>query len=114
MPVAVMSGRDLADIRTRISTPEIWYAGSHGFERIAPDGSYHQNDAAAAAVPVLEHAAAELPNAWRTLREYAWSTSASPLRFTIAMSQCSGLVTSRRRYTTSGSATGCGSRAAAK
>jgi trehalose-6-phosphatase len=40
--------------------PGLWYAGSHGFESIAPDGSYRQNDEAAAAVPVLEQAAAEL------------------------------------------------------
>ena len=62
-PVAVLSGRDLADIKSRVSTPGIWYAGSHGFEVTGPDGSYHQNEAAAAAVPVLERAAAELRDA---------------------------------------------------
>ena len=59
-PVAVLSGRDLADIRTRVDTPGLWYAGSHGFELTGPDGTYHQNEAAAAIVPVLEQAAAEL------------------------------------------------------
>ncbi|MBI2694258.1 trehalose-phosphatase [Mycobacterium nebraskense] len=59
-PVAVLSGRDLADIRTRVDTPGLWYAGSHGFELTGPDGTYHQNEAAAAFVPVLEQAAAEL------------------------------------------------------
>ncbi len=59
-PVAILSGRDLADIRTRVSIPGIWYAGSHGFELTEPDGTYHQNEAAAAAVEVLERAAAEL------------------------------------------------------
>ncbi len=59
-PVAVLSGRDLADIRTRVGTPGLWYAGSHGFELTGPDGTYHQNEAAAAYVPVLERAAAEL------------------------------------------------------
>jgi alpha,alpha-trehalase len=59
-PVAVLSGRDLADIRERVGLSAIWYAGSHGFELIGPDGSHHHNDAAAAAVPVLEDAAAEL------------------------------------------------------
>ena len=58
--VAILSGRDLADIRDRVGLPGIWYAGSHGFELIGPDGSYHRNDAASAAVPVLERAAAEL------------------------------------------------------
>ncbi|MBV8292852.1 MAG: trehalose-phosphatase, partial [Mycobacterium sp.] len=59
-PVAILSGRDLADIRDRVGLPGIWYAGSHGFELIGPDGSYHQYDAAAAVVPVLESAAADL------------------------------------------------------
>ncbi len=59
-PVAVLSGRDLADVSRRLGVPGIWYAGSHGFELTAPDGTHHQNEDAAAAVPVLEQAAAEL------------------------------------------------------
>ena len=59
-PVAILSGRDLADIRSRVQVPGIWYAGSHGFELTEPDGTYHQNEAAAAAVGVLERAAEEL------------------------------------------------------
>jgi trehalose 6-phosphate phosphatase len=59
-PVAVLSGRDLADVTERVGLPGIWYAGSHGFELTAPDGTHHQNDAAAAAIPVLEQVAAEL------------------------------------------------------
>lgn len=59
-PVAILSGRDLADVTDRVGLPGIWYAGSHGFELTAPDGTHHQNDAAAAAIPLLESAAAEL------------------------------------------------------
>jgi trehalose-phosphatase len=59
-PVAVLSGRDLADIRERVGVPGLWYAGSHGFELIDPDGCHHDHDAALAAVPALEHAAAVL------------------------------------------------------
>ncbi len=59
-PVAVLSGRDLADVRLRIGLPGIWYAGSHGFELTGPDGAHHQNAEAAAIIPVLEEAAAEL------------------------------------------------------
>ena len=59
-PVAILSGRDLADIRDRVGIPGMWYAGSHGFELIGPDGSHHHNDAAAASIPLLESAAAEL------------------------------------------------------
>src|ERR1700726_2405549 len=42
-PVAVLSGRDLADVTKRLGVPGIWYAGSHGFELTAPDGTHHQN-----------------------------------------------------------------------
>ena len=59
-PVAVLSGRDLADIRARVGIPGLWYAGSHGFEMVGPDGTHHQNETAAAAVPLLEAAAADL------------------------------------------------------
>lgn len=59
-PVAVLSGRDLADVTKRVGVPGIWYAGSHGFELTAPDGTHHQNDAAAAAIDVLAQAAAAL------------------------------------------------------
>ncbi|GAY13514.1 trehalose-phosphatase [Mycobacterium sp. shizuoka-1] len=59
-PVAVLSGRDLADVRARVGIPGLWYAGSHGFEMVAPDGTHHQNEVAAAAVPVLAAAAGEL------------------------------------------------------
>jgi trehalose 6-phosphate phosphatase len=47
-------------VSKRVGLPGIWYAGSHGFELTAPDGTHHQNDAAAAAIPVLEQAAAQL------------------------------------------------------
>jgi len=59
-PVAVLSGRDLADVTERVGLPDIWYAGSHGFELTAPDGTHHQNDAAAAVIPVLAQVAAQL------------------------------------------------------
>lgn len=62
-PVAILSGRDLADIHSRVGIPGLWYAGSHGFEMIGPDGRHHENQTAAAAVPVLERAAAELTEA---------------------------------------------------
>jgi len=42
-PVAILSGRDLADIRARAAIHGIWYAGSHGFELTEPDGTYHRN-----------------------------------------------------------------------
>lgn len=59
-PVAVLSGRGLEDIQARVGIPGLWYAGSHGFEMVGPDGSYHRNETAAEAIPVLADAAAEL------------------------------------------------------
>jgi trehalose 6-phosphate phosphatase len=59
-PVAILSGRDLADVRDRIGLPGLWYAGSHGFELTGPDGKHHENAEAAASIPVLSEAAAEL------------------------------------------------------
>jgi trehalose 6-phosphate phosphatase len=59
-PVAILSGRDLADVRERIGLPGLWYAGSHGFELTGPDGTHHQNPEAAASIPVLTEAAADL------------------------------------------------------
>ena len=59
-PVAILSGRDLADVRDRIGLPGIWYAGSHGFELTGPDDAHHENPEAAASIPVLAEAAAAL------------------------------------------------------
>lgn len=59
-PVAIISGRDLPDVQTRVGLSGIWYAGSHGFELVGPSGEYHQNDAALAAVPYLDRAATAL------------------------------------------------------
>ena len=59
-PVAILSGRDLADVRERIGLPGLWYAGSHGFELTGPDGTHHENPEAAASIPVLAGAAADL------------------------------------------------------
>jgi alpha,alpha-trehalase len=66
--VAVLSGRDLIDIRSRIGLSGIWYAGSHGFELTAPDGTHHQNEIAASVLAVLEHAAAELRDRFAHVR----------------------------------------------
>lgn len=59
-PVAVISGRDLRDVWRRIGLDGIWYAGSHGFELDGPGGRHHEHEAAHAALPALERAAATL------------------------------------------------------
>jgi len=45
-PVAVISGRDLADVRRRVGIDDIVYAGSHGFDIAGPDGLRQRPDAA--------------------------------------------------------------------
>ncbi|WP_082698659.1 trehalose-phosphatase [Mycobacterium sp. GA-2829] len=55
-PVAILSSRDLDDLRHRVGLAGIWYAGSGGFEIADPDGSVRQHDSAAQAVPLLQAA----------------------------------------------------------
>jgi trehalose-phosphatase len=38
VPVAVVSGRGADDVRARVGLDGVWYAGSHGFELVWPDG----------------------------------------------------------------------------
>jgi alpha,alpha-trehalase len=59
-PVAVVSGRDLADVRGRVKVDGVWYAGSHGVELVAPDGTHHENVVAADVIGTLAHAASRL------------------------------------------------------
>ena len=37
--VAIISGRDTADVRDKVDLDEVWYAGSHGFDIVGPHGS---------------------------------------------------------------------------
>jgi trehalose 6-phosphate phosphatase len=41
-PVAIVSGRDLSDVRRMVGVDGIAYAGSHGFDVVLPDGSAHR------------------------------------------------------------------------
>ncbi len=59
-PVAVISGRDLADVRERVGLEEIIYAGSHGFDIIGPGGLRKENPQAQTALPALDEAEAAL------------------------------------------------------
>jgi len=42
LPVGIISGRDLQDVRARVGLDAIVYAGSHGFDIHGPDFSYRQ------------------------------------------------------------------------
>jgi alpha,alpha-trehalase len=58
--VAVVSGRGADDVRARIGRPDVWVAGSHGFEILAPTGERHERPDAAAAATALAEAATRL------------------------------------------------------
>ena len=57
-PVAIVSGRALADVRRLIGIEGITYAGSHGFDVVLPDGSAHQRGTEF--LPALEAAERDL------------------------------------------------------
>jgi trehalose-phosphatase len=59
-PVAIISGRDLADVRKLVGLDEIIYAGSHGFDIIGPDGLRKENAEAQKCLPSLDEAEANL------------------------------------------------------
>lgn len=53
-PVAVVSGRGLADVREKVALPDLFYAGSHGYEISGPYGFSKDHEEAIAIVPVFE------------------------------------------------------------
>jgi trehalose-phosphatase len=59
-PVAIISGRDLRDVRRRVGVAGLWYAGSHGFELVGPDGRTHEYERAHGATASLDGAEAAL------------------------------------------------------
>lgn len=59
-PVAVISGRDLADVRRRVGLEEIIYAGSHGFDIAGPNGMRRENPEAQDCLPALDQAEVQL------------------------------------------------------
>ncbi|MFP4148148.1 MAG: trehalose-phosphatase [Nitriliruptoraceae bacterium] len=59
-PTAIVSGRDLDDVRARVDVPGLWVAGSHGFELLDPDGTRHEEPRAGDTLPALDAAEREL------------------------------------------------------
>ncbi len=59
-PVAIISGRDLPDVRRRVGVEGIWCAGSHGFQLAGPQGETHEYEGASAATEALDEAEREL------------------------------------------------------
>jgi alpha,alpha-trehalase len=61
LPVAILSGRDLKDVRQRVGIDAIVYAGSHGFDIAGPHGLHRQ--IATEFLPKLDVAEEELHDA---------------------------------------------------
>lgn len=59
-PVAVVSGRDLGDVRERVGIDNIAYAGSHGFDILGPEGETMKLEKGEEFVPALDRAEEEL------------------------------------------------------
>jgi alpha,alpha-trehalase len=62
-PVAVISGRDRADVQDLVGLKELVYAGSHGFDIAGPGGLKREHEGAAKFVPALDEAEARLRTA---------------------------------------------------
>jgi trehalose 6-phosphate phosphatase len=53
-PLAVVSGRGLADVSNKAGIENIYYAGSHGFEISGPNGFSKDHEEAEKVLPVFE------------------------------------------------------------
>lgn len=53
-PLAVVSGRGLADVSRKMNLPELYYAGSHGFEISGPNGFSKDHEEAEKVLPIFE------------------------------------------------------------
>lgn len=60
VPVAVISGRDRADVEARVGLPDIYYAGSHGFDIAGPGGLRERPEAGERALGAIEAASIAL------------------------------------------------------
>ncbi|MCJ7672570.1 MAG: trehalose-phosphatase [Acidimicrobiia bacterium] len=80
--VGIISGRDLDDVRAMVGggtrTDRLWFAGSHGFDVLAPDGTrtefeeaHAHLDALGAAADDLEQALGDIPGAWVERKRFA-------------------------------------------
>lgn len=58
--VAVVSGRDLQDVRALVALDGLFYAGSHGFDIAGPEGREQAFEEAREFLPVLDRAEKEL------------------------------------------------------
>jgi alpha,alpha-trehalase len=66
-PVAIISGRDLADVQDMVGISGIAYAGSHGFDIVEPGGQHRDQKIGKRFLPVLRRAGKELYQALKDI-----------------------------------------------
>ena len=59
-PVAIVSGRDLQDVRKRVGIDRLYYAGSHGFDIVGPDVKRRAHPEGSRLLPELDQAEKDL------------------------------------------------------
>lgn len=59
-PVAVISGRGMADVKQRVDLPGLFYAGSHGYEISGPNNFLKENEEAQKVLPLFDEVEAIL------------------------------------------------------
>lgn len=53
-PVAVISGRGMVDVMQRVGLPNLYYAGSHGYEISGPNEFFKENEEAQQVLPLFD------------------------------------------------------------
>jgi trehalose-phosphatase len=66
-PTAIITGRDLKDIKELVKLDELHYAGSHGFELVGPDGFIFENEAAKKSLKKIVEAADRIKEVTSTI-----------------------------------------------
>lgn len=59
-PIAIVSGRDMDDVKNLVGIENIVYSGSHGFRISGPDGLYMEHERSEEIVPALDKIEKEL------------------------------------------------------
>lgn len=77
-PVGIISGRDLDDVRSMVKIDGIWFAGSHGFDLLSPEGRSIQigdkgdlDELLSLAARTLDKQIQQVPGAWVEHKRFA-------------------------------------------
>ncbi|HKL36727.1 MAG TPA: trehalose-phosphatase [Salegentibacter sp.] len=60
IPIAILSGRDRKDLKSKVGIESVIYAGSHGFDITGPNGLEMEHESKADILPALDQAEEEL------------------------------------------------------